>query len=82
MEERRHFSSRSLLLGALVSFVLAALASAVIGRYWFTLSQVGFAVAIALILAGVERKGGAVWPVLFWGSLAVGVLAILAEGLV
>lgn len=82
MEERRHFSSRSLLLGALASFVLAALVSAVIGRYWFTLSQLGFAVAIALILAGVERKGGAVWPVLFWGSLAVGVLAILAEGLV
>lgn len=36
-------------IGAFVCFLISALASAYFGRYWFMLSQVGFAVAIYLI---------------------------------
>lgn len=75
------FTSRGYLVGAIVFCVMAAFLSMLIGRYWFALSQVGFAVAVGLILAGVERKEGVFWPILFWGSLAVSVLAVLAEGL-
>jgi hypothetical protein len=39
-------------------------------------------VAMYLILIGAEDKRSAVWPILFWGALVVGVLAVLAEGLV
>jgi hypothetical protein len=55
--------------------------SVIMGLYWFALSQAGFTVAVSLILAGVERKGGVFWPTLFWVSLAISVLALLAEGL-
>ena len=78
---QRWFSSRGYLAGALVFCVIAAILSMLIGRYWFALSQVGFAVAVGLILTGVERKGGLFWLALFWGALAVSVLAVLAEGL-
>jgi hypothetical protein len=67
---------------ALVCFVVAAVGSALIGRYWFMISQAGFAAAMGLILVGAEGRRGAVWPVLFWGALAVGVLAVFAEGIV
>lgn len=82
MERQRRIPSARFVTAALVCFVVAAVASALIGRYWFMLSQAGFAAAMGLILAGAEGKRGAVWPVLFWGALAVGVLAVVAEGLV
>lgn len=82
VERQGRFPSRRYVIGALVCFVVAAVAAAFIGRYWFMLSQAGFAAAMGLILAGAEGKRGVVWPVLFWGALAVGVLAVLAEGLV
>ena len=69
-------------IGAFVCFLISAVASAYFGRYWFMLSQVGFALAMCLILTGAEDKSGAVWPILFWGALIVGVLSVLAEGLV
>ena len=78
----RSYSSRMFLIGAFVCFLISAVASAFFGRYWFMLSQAGFAVAMCLILTGAEDKRSAVWPVLFWGALVVGVLAVLAEGLV
>ena len=78
---QRLFTSRGYLVGAIVFSVIAAILSVILGRYWFALSQVGFTVAVILILAGVERKRGVFWPILFWGSLAVSVLAVLAEGL-
>ncbi len=77
----RRFSSSIFVVGAFVCFLVSAIASAFFGRYWFMLSQLGFAVAMYLILTGAEDKSNAMWPVLFWGALAVGVLAVLAEGL-
>jgi len=80
--DRRRFSSSIFVIGAFVCFLASAVASAFFGRYWFMLSQVGFAVAMYLVLTGAEDKSSAVWPILFWGALFVGVLAVLAEGLV
>jgi hypothetical protein len=82
LAQRRWFSSRGYLIVALVFFIVAAILSILTGRYWFALSQAGFIGAVSLILAGVERKGGLIWPTLFWVSLAIGVLAVLAEGLI
>lgn len=79
--DRRRFSSSMFVIGAFVCFLVSAVASTFFGRYWFMLSQVGFAVAMYLILTGAEDKSGAVWPNLFWGALFVGVLAVLTEGL-
>lgn len=79
---RRSFSSSIFVIGAFVCFLISAVTSAYFGRYWFMLSQVGFAVAMCLILTGAEDKSGAVWPILFWGALVVGVLAVLAGSLV
>lgn len=80
--DRRRFSSSTFVIGAFVCFLVSAVASAFFGRYWFMVSQVGFAVAMYLILTGAEHKNSAVWPILFWGALIVGMLAVLAEGLV
>jgi hypothetical protein len=78
---RGQFSSRGYVIFALVFFIVAAIMSILTGRYWFALSQAGFIGAVSLILAGVERRESLIWPTLFWVSLAVGVLTILAEGL-
>ncbi len=80
--DRRRFSSSTFLIAAFVCFLISAIASALFGRYWFMLSQVGFAVAMYLVLTGAEDKRSAAWPILFWGALIVGVLAVLAEGLI
>ena len=80
--DRRRFSSSMFVTGAFVCFLVSAVASALVGRYWFMLSQASFAAAMYLILTGAEDKSGAVWPVLFWGALIIGVLSILAEGLI
>lgn len=79
---RRSFSSSIFVIGAFVCFLISAVTSAYFGRYWFMLSQVGFAVAMYLILTGAEGRSSAVWRILFWGALVVGVLAVLAEGLI
>jgi hypothetical protein len=78
---QRLFSSTGYLLIAIVFSVIGTILSVIMGLYWFALSQAGFTVAVSLILAGVERKGGVFWPTLFWVSLAISVLALLAEGL-
>lgn len=81
MAQRGLFSSRSYLIVALVFFIVAAILSILTGRYWYALSQAGFIGAVSLILAGVDRRGGVFWPTLFWVSLIISVLAVLAEGL-